>query len=259
MISTPIKILIAGLVLAAGSVGLVLLHLENRQLQRAVATHRAKREQTEQLRTDNAALRALVDAAREPDRAAREVHVQLDAARTELAALERRANERYLELSRNEARDATALAANRFPRLAMTRLEYFQPIGQATPSAAFQTAVAAAMKGDETTLANAIVMQPATRTKAEELIARLPEEARPKWTPDKLAALWVSSAFTDIPALQITGEAFEDAQHATLTFRPLGADQDEHVNLKLTRTGWKVTLPSNAMDRLARRLNATAP
>lgn len=253
MISRPIKILIVVSALAGAGFGLTLLHLDNRRLEKAVADRAAKQEQANHLQTDNARLKAIVGAANAPQAATHEAVMQLEQARTELATLEHRAHDRAAELARTHATEAVALATNRDARVGMTRLENIQPAGQSTPTNAFLTALAAALKGDEATLANVATMTPATRAKAEALITRLPEDARTKWTPEKLAALWISQVVTEVTAVQMTGESFEDGQHAVVTFRPYGADKDEHVNVRLTSAGWKVVLPTSAMEKFIRK------
>lgn len=253
MISTPLKVFIVVAGLGAGAAALGVLHLENRRLARRIAAARVQAYDAVTLRRDNTALQAIVTAsrARTPDA----LPAQLAAARAEVAALEQRAAQQAAQEAAEAQRDRADLANNRDPRLGLTRLEYFQPAGRATPAAAFQTAVWAAMKGDEPTLMQVSTMVPATRAEAEQLIARLPDAARGQWTPKKLTALWVSSALNDVSAIEITDEAFSDPQHAVVTFRFPERQGVEHVNLRLAADGWQVVLPANAMQALERRIN----
>ncbi len=257
MISTPIKVFIGMVGLCAGCGALGLLHLENRALAHAVSARRAAVQRNEGLRRENHDLQAIVSA---PAAAATDqIAQQITDARAELAQLERRGIELAAQRAQQEDRDRADLANNRDPRVGLTRLEYIQPAGRLTPSAAVQTAVAAGTKGDEAALIDATTMLSSTRAKAEELLAKLPPEVRGQWTPEKLAALWVSSVINDVTAVQITGETYQDPQHATVNFRIANHDQLEHVNLRLTRSGWKLILPEASMDQLSRRLNSATP
>lgn len=257
MISTPGKVFIGMLGLGAACVALVLLHFENRRLEHDVAARRATIQRSEVLRRENRDLQAIVNAA--SSTAKDQIAEQITDARAELVQLEQRGVALAARKAQQENRDREDMANNRDPRLGLTRLEYFQPVGRLTPSAAVQTAVWAGTQGDERALIEATTLLAATRAKAEDLLAKLPPDTRAKWTPEKLAALWVSSVINDVTALQITGETYEDAQHAVVNFRIANQDRPEHVNLRLTKTGWKLVLPENAMDQLSRRLNAAVP
>lgn len=257
MISTSVKVFIGILGLCAASAALVLLHLENRRLEHDVAARRVTIQRREVLRRENRDLQAIVNAA--SSTAKDQITQQIADARAELAQLERRGAELAAHKAQQEDRDREDMANNRDPRLGLTRLEYFQPVGRLTPSAAVQTAVWAGMKGDERALIDATTLLGSTRAKAEDLLAKLPADVRGQWTPEKLAALWVSSVINDVTALQITGETYEDPQHAVVNFRIANHEQLEHVNLRLTRSGWKLILPEASMDQLSRRLNAANP
>jgi hypothetical protein len=143
------------------------------------------------------------------------------------------------------------------PRLGLTRLEYFQNRGQATPSAALETLVWAALKGDEATLADVTTLNSATRAKAQAFIAQLSTEDRAKWTPEKLGQLWFNGLFTELSAVQIVGETTDAAGEASVRLRLANRDDEEKLALRQTPNGWKVLAPSAAVDHLKKTLSPT--
>lgn len=256
MISAPVRVLLVVGGLSAAGAALLLLHLENRRLDHQISTRRAEMHRRAELQRDNAALQAIVDAS--SGSAKDQVQRQVAAAREEVATLEHQSGELASRKALQDARDQDDLANNRDPRNGLTRLEYFQPAGRLTPTAAVETAIWAATKGDEAALMESAMLLPAARARADDLLAKLPDVARAQWTPEKLASLWMSSVVNDVTALQITGETYEDSQHAVVTFRIANRDQPEHVNLRLTKSGWKILLSENVIDQLSRRLNSVA-
>jgi hypothetical protein len=250
---------LAASLLSGSAIGLVTLHLDNSRLTRRVAELSAQKHETVQLRDENLRLKELIEHhERNEGEAASAVHAALIQARAEATGLEQRAQRRHAEKKARADSDAAALATNRDPRQGFTRLEHFQNRGRTTPAAAMETLVWAALKGDEATLAATCTFTRDTRRQAEGLIARIPLEARSRWTPEKLAALWAMDISNDLPALHFTDETLKSADEATVTFRAPGIDDPGHLNLKLTPSGWKVILPSNAMEKLEKKLGSVA-
>ena len=257
--STGFKVVLMALVVLPGGGALGFLHLQNAQLRRKIMSRQPAQQQAARLREENARLKNLLENnARDAAHAAAEVQVQLAEARLEAAAREKLARTQRAETAAQVARDEATLAANRDPNTGLTRLEYFRDAGQATPTAAFQTLVWAALKGDDAALAQLSQMPAATRARADALIARLPEETRGRWTPEKLANLWLTGALTELPALQITGQSFEDAEQAVVTFRApqLG---DEKLRFKLTPSGWKAVIGTGVIGNLEKKLGVAPP
>jgi hypothetical protein len=247
-VSRSLAIVLAAILVAAGASALGLQHLDNSRLRRQIAQQLRMAEQAADARAENRQLRALVDAGQSSANVAAAARDQLALARKELADLERRAELVRVEQRGRSQPDFESLATNRDPTRAQTRAEYFEAKGQATPTDTIQTAIWAALKGDAATLAKTCTMTPATRAQAEQLIARLPVDARQQWTPEKLAALWMVAAFNEVPALQLTGEKFMQADEATVYFRLYGKTDEEHINLKRRADGWQLILPSNAIE-----------
>lgn len=253
MIPTSVKIVFVGLVAVVGIAALLALHHDNSRMRRGIVDCEQRYQLSARIREENTRLKDLLDS----NVAA--VQAQLQQARAEVAAMEMRAIERHAEKIAQAANLANTLETNRDPSKGFVRLEHFRDSGQATPTAALETLVWAALKGDETALAKVATMSPATRAQAEALIARLSDDARARWTPDKLAELWVTGVITDVSAMQVTGESFTDSEHATVTFCIPSQSEAEKVKLKLGKSGWKVVLPSGAMEKLEKKLSTPTP
>lgn len=256
--SPPFKFILGSLAVLLGTAGLMLLHLENSRLQRRVTSDASRARAAARLREENARLeQVLAEQQRGADSAHSLVRREIAQLRAEIALHEQKAAQRRAAQLALTSRDAAAIETGRDPRLGLTRLEYFQNRGQATPSAALETLVWAALRGDETTLADLTTLNSATRAKAEALIAQLPAQDRAKWTPEKLGQLWFTGLFTEMSAFQIVGETTVAADEAVVRLRLANRDGEEKLGLRLTPNGWKVLAPGAAFDQLQRKLSST--
>lgn len=259
-LSRSFKWIIGGVLVAVVASALTMLHLDTARLRRQLEGRRAVLDHVAPLQNENTQLKALVDASRRDATAAAEFgRQQLSQLRTEIADLEQRSVTAAAERAARAARDTEALDRNRDPRQGLVRLANFEDHGRATPSAALQTAVWAAMKGDAEQLAPLCYLRAETRKQAEALIARLPESTRAQWTPEKLGALWMTGAMTEIPALQIVSETQSGVDDAVVTIRGPKLDQTETTKLRLTRDGWAVILPVDTISKLEKKMGVQAP
>lgn len=256
--SKSFKQFLVVLAVLLGAAGLTWLHLENRRLQRRVVAEAQNARRVTRLRDDNAWLeRLLAEQQRrdDPDRAW--VRREIDSLRTEIARLEQKSAQHHAARASRTSQDEAAVESNRDPRLGLTRLEHFQNRGRATPSAALETLVWAALSGDEATLADITALNSATRARAEAFIAQLSPEERATWTPEKLGQLWFTGLFTELSAAQIVGETIVAYDEAIVRLRLANRDGEEKLSLRRTSTGWKVLAPSAAIDHLKRKRSAT--
>ena len=147
--SKPFKLVLAALAVLIGAVGLTLFHLENRRFERRVASGADIARKVARLREDNARLQQNL-AEHPPSKGSTDsaVRREVEQLRAEIALHEQKAGQQYAARAARASHDATAIEINRDPRLGLTRLEYFQNRGRATPSAAFETMVWAALRGD---------------------------------------------------------------------------------------------------------------
>lgn len=257
------KIFLLLLLGALAGAGIVGIHRDSTRLRGRIAEARRQHELAAHLRGENQRTQKLVmRSANDAAGAAQAIHADLERARGEVAALEKHATERHAQLAAKSAADATALATNRDPKTGLTRLERFQNTGQATPAAAFQTLVWAAMKGDEAMLAQVGTISAAARTKAEALIAGLPEGGRAQWTPEKIAAMFFTGAFGEVTAAQIAQESPKDAGHVALGIRITNGDKEQIVTFQwqLGASGWQVVFDEKLLGAVQKKIaNALGP
>lgn len=256
--SKPFKQFLIVLAVLLGAAGLTWLHLENRRLQRRVAAEAQNARRVTRLRDDNAWLeRLLAQQHRHDDPVRTWVRREIESLRAEIAQLEQKAAQHRAAHMTRISQDTAAVENNRDPRLGLTRLEYFQNRGRATPSAALETLVWAALSGEQATLADITALNSATRARAEDLIAQLSPEERATWTPEKLGQLWFTGLFTELSAAQIVGETIVAFDEAIVRLRLANQVGEEKLSLRRTPTGWKVLAPSAAIDHLKKKLSAT--
>lgn len=257
MISTKFKMTLLVLLGLAGAAGITLVHLDNARLRARVAGLRQENAEVLRLRDENRRARELVARTQADGQGVAELPgAEIARARREVAELEKRAMERHAALSVQATADTAAMANNRDLRQGLVRLEHCQNVGQATPTAAFETLVWAALKGDDATLEKLLRFSQAGRTKAEEWLASLPPEARAQWTVEKLGGLYFSNILTAVPALQVTGEAIEsDGESAVVGLRLAGSGGNEKLKFKLGPNGWQVSVTEGQFEAARRRIN----
>ncbi|HVU24760.1 MAG TPA: hypothetical protein VHE13_11610 [Opitutus sp.] len=257
------KILLLAIAAAAVLAGWLLERLESRRLQAELDLLQPSRRELAQLQGEHERLLA----------------AQPTAAR--LAALQATDAERERLLRVIDARKAA-------PTTAPFSLGEWMPSatwenrGRATPRAALETVLWAAAGGDVATLAAALELDDATRAKADELLARLPPDARGDYrTPEALVA-GVTTRNIPTSSAQVAWLHETDADHATVgvlfpNLDPSGPAADEVpvdgagdrpppmlkakpivrlVTLTLHRLGsdWRLVVAAPAIDRMAREL-----
>ena len=186
--------------------------------------------------------------------------MELQEARREIATLERHASARRAEIVAASAQRLADASGGRAtdPTQGMTRLELLQNVGRDTPSAALQTLVWAALKGEESLLQAGLALDDAARERAVDLAARLPPDTRSKTTPEKLAALWFTDSVLDVPAMYIAGQEVNDDAHVTLLVRG-GIADTEKLTMLQSPDGWKIVVPVRALEGVKKKLAFPSP
>lgn len=186
----------------------------------------------------------------------------LAAARRDVAALEHRAQRRHDEIAAESARRmATAFIIdpkNPDPERGFVMLESFQNVGRETPAAAFQTLIWAALKGDESMLADGLTLEDRAHARAEALVAGLPESTRRQFTPGKLAALWFEGSVVDVPAAQILRQTQLDATHVMLLTRG-SVGGGPTVTLRKADSGWQLIVPEHGLETVQKKVIGSSP
>ena len=253
MASKTFKVLIGTMLGLAVGGTCVVVYFDNIRLRQRIAEARNQSRQVARLREDNRQTQQLLGRVQVGEsEGAQAIHAEVVRVRSQVEELERKARADYAQVRMQAAQDAENLVSNRDPEKGLVRLEYFKNVGQATPSAAFQTFVWAAMKGEDARLAGMIALDAAAREKGLAVVAALPEEARAKYpTLEKLAALFVAAALTAQPAAQISEVVLQDPQHAVLVVRGL-TDKPQKIPLQLEPQGWQVTVSAGMAENLGR-------
>jgi hypothetical protein len=251
MISRGLKVALVMLVVVGGIVTFVGFRLANNKLRQRMDALRQSQVESERLREGNRRTKALLaQGAGDKDAAADAIQAEVGRLRREVDELEKRAVEKREQRTAQMAADAEALANNRDPAQGLTRLEHFRDVGVATPAAAFQTFVWAAIVGADEKLAELIAFPGDGRREAMEIVAGLTDTDRAKYpTPEKLAALFFADAFTSMSAAQIIDVAMADAQHAIVRVRGL-TTKEEKIPLQLGASGWQVVVPEAMVGKL---------
>jgi hypothetical protein len=246
---------IASLLILAVATGaaIFLLRRDNVRLRAQADALRHKNAAVVQLNEENQRTRELLARAETNEADAKEaLHGELLRTQAEVRDLEAQARAALAQ----QAAAAATLAMNHNPEAGLARLEDFQNVGRATPAAAVQTLVWAALKGDEPALIAALSVTGVVREKIEALLASLPAAARMKYpTPESLAALVVTGTVLDAEAAQVLDTTYLDAQHAIVNVRGAGSEKAQPVPMELGPGGWAVMVPPKMIDKLAKQLS----
>jgi hypothetical protein len=193
---------------------------------------------------------------RDDAEAARAIEKDIAETRRQLAELEERARWGSAKSTERSA----AMETSRDPEKGLTRLEHFQNVGRASPVAAFQTLVWAALNGDDAALSTACYLDDATRQKAQALFGRLPDADQQKFrTPESLAALAVSGEMMKGTALHIIKPTPVDGLNTLLTIRTGENGKEIVLPMRQGVDGWQFVVPERAIEAIERRMRAEAP
>lgn len=254
-----LSLLVICFVLGAGAFGLWRLHqrtgrlrAQAEELRRNPAKPVPAREREEMQR-----LTALVAQIKKGDAAANDaVRAELATARREVAELEAAAQRAFAA-----AAQAGPAKENRDPATAFARLEYFQNVGRVAPTDVVQTAVWAALKGDEVALRSCVSLSDDARRIAMAWLVELPEAARARYpTPENLAALAMTNEILKSAAAQIKDFTTVGPDRGFVTvFRIESGQQPQKVPVVREADGWRISVPPQILEALRRQVkNAPA-
>ena len=251
-LTTLVKIVALLFIVAAMIVDGIYLRRENAKLRIRAGELRHRNETVVHLTEENQRTREfLTQTKSDAAEAAQALHADVLHMRADVSDLEERAHVVFAQKSAA----AAELAASRDPEKAMTRLENFQNVGRTTPASAVQTLIWAAVKNDEPTLAGIFFVTGDAKEKIEALFARLPSSAREKYpTLQSVASLLVSQEILRVDAAQIISTTQLGSDHAFVTVRGGGSDDEAKVPMELGPDGWRVLVPGKLVTLLEKRL-----
>lgn len=143
--------------------------------------------------------------------------------------------------------------ANWDPSTGPARLERFQNVGANTPAAAFQTLIWAAVKGNDSQVADLLTLDSAAQFRADRILQGLDDDNRSQWTAQKLGVLWFEQHMLNQPALQISNVATDSEGNATVTINGLGTSQQ--IQMQHASGGqWQLVVPGSAMEGVQTQL-----
>lgn len=130
--------------------------------------------------------------------------------------------------------------------------------GRATPEAAAQTLLWAAVSGDVDTLANGVVFTPSARTKADAWFAGLSDQTRAEYgSPEKVIALMIARDADKFGGVQILGQRELTPDNVGLRMRfsdTQGNTKDDNFVLHRSPDGWRLILPDATVEKFGKQL-----
>lgn len=131
-------------------------------------------------------------------------------------------------------------------------------LGKATPDAAVQTTMWAAIGGDVDALANGLTFTPAGRAKADAWFASLSENTRQQYgSPEKVIALLVSKDAAGVAGMQVLGQKEISPEDVGLRVRFAtndGQTRDDSMVMHRTGDGWRLLLNDTVVQKFANKL-----
>ncbi len=221
------------------------LRRDNERLERRLATGRAQEAQIARLRAENARARTLQDTGS----GTAAIDAEIARLQAEIAGREKG--------GQGPGPVTDALDRNRDPEKELTRIEFFREVGNATPRAALQSLMAAALRGDDGRVAGLMAFDGPARAEIEAQLARLPPALRAKYpTPESLAALLFAEVVTGHDAARLVREDFSDPRHATVTVAFARTPAGRPLPLELGAGGWQLAISAELLPELRRALGA---
>ena len=141
----------------------------------------------------------------------------------------------------------------------LTLAEALKNAGRATPEAATETVLWAAVGGDVESLANSFVFTPTAREKADAWFAGLAEGTRKQYgSPEKIIALMIAKDAAGLSGMQVLGqkEIAPDNVGVRVRFGSVdGKTKDDSLLMRRVGDGWRMVMPDTAVEKFARQLS----
>ncbi len=139
-----------------------------------------------------------------------------------------------------------------------TMAAHWRNRGNATVADAVETSFWAASNGELSILRDTIELSPGARAKADEILARLPADARARYsTPEDLAALFTARDASFQGAQLVYNQRVDDdhAQVAIIVKADNGRDKEISLALHRFAGAWRLVMPADAMNRIGAELS----
>jgi hypothetical protein len=131
--------------------------------------------------------------------------------------------------------------------------------GKATPEAATESLLWAAVGGDVDSLSQALVFTPTAREKADAWFAGLSENTRQQYgSPEKVIALMIARDAAGLSGMQVIGQKEISPDNVGVRVRFASTDgntKDDNILMRRVSDGWRMVLPDTAVEKFARQLS----
>ncbi|MDB6115900.1 MAG: hypothetical protein JWQ83_2087 [Lacunisphaera sp.] len=253
MRARPWQFIFLGVVAVAVTATVSLQYQKGRDLRDEVTQRRAAADERAKLETENKKLLASQPTA-EQLAALRARQDALEQLRTQLAAMHRREDE-SAKAAAGAAKPAVSLLKG-----ASVSHELWQDVGAATPEAAFETTLWAAVHGNIDSLAELLTFDAEARTEAAATFDRLPAAVQNELgTPERLIALLTAM---DVPLgrASITGQAPTPTgmKVSTQLIDAEGKSKLSNFTLQSDNDRWRLQVPAAVIKKYAGWLHAPA-
>lgn len=133
---------------------------------------------------------------------------------------------------------------------------FWKNAGQATPEAAFETALWAGAGGNVESLAGVLALDADARAKAEAVFAKLPAAMKQELaTPERLIALLVAKdvplGSAEILTQATPADATADTRLAAKLVDSEGKSKEVHLSVRSQDGNWRFVVPPSAVERYA--------
>lgn len=140
----------------------------------------------------------------------------------------------------------------------MVPVNQWKNAGKASPEAASETALWAAVGGDVDLLAGSLAFTESSRAKADAWFAGLSEGVKQQYgSPEKVIALMIARDAAALTGMQVLARKEVTADDVGLRIRleADGRSKDDTFLMHRAADGWKMMLPDQAVESFARKLS----
>jgi hypothetical protein len=131
-------------------------------------------------------------------------------------------------------------------------------VGKATPEAATQSVLAAAIAGDVEAVAGALTFTESARAKADAWFGTLSERVRQEYgAAEKVIALMMARDAAGLTGMQVLGarEVAPDNMGVRIRFASEQGTKDDTLVLRRGTDGWRLLLTDQAVESMARKVS----
>ena len=178
--------------------------------------------------------------------------------REEIAGL-RRSTQEFTQVAQTAAAMKSLAGTETSVATKLTPAEALKNAGKATPEAATETALWAAVGGDVDTLSNTMVFTPSAREKADAWFASLSDATRQQYgSPEKVIALMIAKDAASLAGMQVVGQKEIAPDNVGVRVRFATSDgktKDDSLLMRRVADGWRMVLNDAVVEKFARQLN----